>query len=639
MRNHFLRLTSSSTYRKTLYTYAVSIIVLTMVILGSMFGFFFVHMKNMNISNSQQLLSQMTDSSDRMRANVDNIMTIVANDSKTIQFLQESRDRLDNYYLFLRLRDFMASYSYVSDLSVINLDTQICIRAVGCDASDTANLTFAQDNLRIGLNVKSRTIVVAGKNVNVVTFLQYLPYQNCVIIVDLFPDWFQYPIGSSGIRTVYIIDSDGNAVTNNAREIEDGQSLAEKFYGLLENQKSNAVELVFNDSQKRQILFLAKSQGLDWWYIDVQDYSSFYQMFGNIMALFLGIELLFFAFVLLISVFFSRRLQKPLIQLVNKCRATVGMENTGESDELLFIDNAIAKVEHERYQNEKYVRAQFLCNLILGREMPFFVPRETIQALGKEFFAKYYCVLLIKICSLAKLPDTAYSKEFKIYRYTVCNLADEIFAESFQCKTVELDEDMVGMLFLLPESHVSDDYILYFKQLKEFVEKQVKITVSGSLGPIVPDQKQIFESYRKAKQYLDIGQSIRHEELIDSNDIMNASYKEKNEKLVQSIVEYVKLHYSDMDLSLKSISDHLGLSTTYLGRIFKSISGESFSVFLTNYRLEQSKIELLETAKTVSEIAERAGFANPTYYATVFKNAYGMTPSAFRSQSKSLDKT
>jgi YesN/AraC family two-component response regulator len=101
---------------------------------------------------------------------------------------------------------------------------------------------------------------------------------------------------------------------------------------------------------------------------------------------------------------------------------------------------------------------------------------------------------------------------------------------------------------------------------------------------------------------------------------------------VDSILEYTEYNFYNPELSLKNISQIFGLSTTYLGKIFKSIQGEAYSTYLTNYRLEKSKLALVQTTKTVNEITGEIGLTNSTYFATLFKNTYGMTPTAFRSR-------
>ena len=257
-----------------------------------------------------------------------------------------------------------------------------------------------------------------------------------------------------------------------------------------------------------------------------------------------------------------------------------------------------------------------------------------MERLRQEFYAAFYCVLLIEIQPLQEPAEQEKAEEYKIYRYTVCNLADEIFGESFPCKTVETGETTVAVLLMTEKEVVSDEYILCFRQLKEFVEKQVGISANGSLGSVVAAQNEICLSYEKARQYLEMSRLIGRDKLVDSNNAASASYQEKNEKLVESIKEYAKLYFTDPELSLKSISQQFELSTTYLGKIFKSIRGVSFSAYVTQYRLEQSKVILMETNRTVAEIAEQVGFSNSTYYTTVFRNLYGITPSAFRHQAK-----
>lgn len=96
------------------------------------------------------------------------------------------------------------------------------------------------------------------------------------------------------------------------------------------------------------------------------------------------------------------------------------------------------------------------------------------------------------------------------------------------------------------------------------------------------------------------------------------------------MLEYTNSNFKNPDLSLKSISQVFGLSTTYIGKIFKSIQGESYSNYVMNYRLEKTKVALLDKTKTINDIAIEFGFTNSAYYASLFKNAYGMTPTVFR---------
>ncbi|MDD6175608.1 MAG: helix-turn-helix transcriptional regulator [Firmicutes bacterium] len=632
MKKYFRRLMSTSAFRRSLFGYALTILLVTVVILGTMFGVLAMDIREYGVDHSQQLLRQLVMTSERIKLEVDNLISTITTESNTQQFVQSKTDnKMNNFYLFLHLREVTGVYSYVADISVVNFSSGVTVHATGAEEGEPTALSEPiRQALKDGRQILVRAVTIAGKKQNVVSFLQYLPYNNSAIIVDVFTDGFGYSIGTAS-REVYVLDESGEAVTQNAREIVDGVTVAQR---LTELRAGHTGQQVYDDSAGRRFYFFTYSEKLGWWFVDVQDYSQFYSNFTRAATVCLVVALLLLAMCVLISVLFSHKLQKPLRQLVNKCRATVGAEELHDEDELQFIDKAITRVEHERYQSEHYVQAQFLRNLMLGQEMPFFVSREITERFGKKFHSAFYCVLLIEIQPMKELSERERAEEYKIYRYTVCNLADEIFGEDFSCKTVETGEKTVAVLLMLEQETVSEKYVLCFRQLKEFVEKQVDISVNGSLGSVVDRQNEICLSFTKAKQYLEMSRLIGRDKLVDSNNASNSNYQEKNEKLVESIEEYAKLNLSDPGLSLKSLSQNFGLSTTYLGKIFKSIRGVSFSAYVTQCRLERSCAALRETNRTVSEIAEQVGFSNSTYFTTVFKNAYGVTPSAYRNKTK-----
>ncbi|MHB8963053.1 MAG: response regulator [Saccharofermentanales bacterium] len=100
--------------------------------------------------------------------------------------------------------------------------------------------------------------------------------------------------------------------------------------------------------------------------------------------------------------------------------------------------------------------------------------------------------------------------------------------------------------------------------------------------------------------------------------------------LITRARDYIRLHYSDEDLSLDTIAGHVSVSSGYLSALFKKEAGLNFSDYLTNVRMENA-IELLKstTLKTY-EIAYKTGFSNPHYFSISFKKHTGLTPSEFR---------
>ncbi|WMJ85582.1 AraC family transcriptional regulator [Anaerocolumna sp. MB42-C2] len=632
MKKFIKKLLSYSVYRKTLLAYSVSILVITVLILICTYKVFSNNLKDYSTETSKQLLNQLVSGVENVKTDVDNVMTVIAGDSKALRFYQNKKDNKQvDYYLFLRLTEIKSYYSYIEDIAAINFNNSVCLKALGSN-NENETINFVSSMIKEQKYIVPRTIKMPGESKNVVSFIQYLPYYNAAVVIDVNADWFQYSINKNGKeeRCVYIIDSNGNAVTGNTKDIIENQPLSDYFYSIITLKNKMQGCFVYDDKVRRQMVFFSKSAEFGWWFIDVQDYSYFNKTFQDISYPFIGISAVFILICLIISVLFNKKIKKPLVQLVNKCRNAADMEELSDMDELRYLDIAIARGKQERYAHQNYIRTQFLRCLLLDQQMPLMIPEHELRQIRGEYLANHFSVLLIKIQNLESFSEEEQEEEFKIYRYTICNLADEIFEKSFRCKAVDIGNDLVGLLFMLEKKDIPEDYMLCFKQLKQFAEEMIHITISGSLGLIVDHQKDVFISCQKAKQYLEMNQLIGREELVDSNNQVTANYHEKNKKLVESILEYTISNYKNPDLSLKSISQIFGLSTTYVGKIFKSIQGESYSNYVMNYRLEKTKAVLLETTKTINDIAIEFGFTNSAYYATLFKNAYGMTPTAFR---------
>jgi len=100
--------------------------------------------------------------------------------------------------------------------------------------------------------------------------------------------------------------------------------------------------------------------------------------------------------------------------------------------------------------------------------------------------------------------------------------------------------------------------------------------------------------------------------------------------VVLQVRAYLDENYALPELSLESMADQVHLSAGYLGMLFKSYSGFSFGDYLNKVRMEKAKHLLSTTAMTTGLISEKVGILNSTYFFTLFKKTYGMTPTQFR---------
>jgi len=82
-------------------------------------------------------------------------------------------------------------------------------------------------------------------------------------------------------------------------------------------------------------------------------------------------------------------------------------------------------------------------------------------------------------------------------------------------------------------------------------------------------------------------------------------------------------------LSLESVAAELGVSTGHLSRLFTRVTGLPFRPFVMQRRVERAKRLLLEPLNNVVQVAESCGYANPAYFARVFRKLVGCSPSEY----------
>jgi two-component system response regulator YesN len=104
----------------------------------------------------------------------------------------------------------------------------------------------------------------------------------------------------------------------------------------------------------------------------------------------------------------------------------------------------------------------------------------------------------------------------------------------------------------------------------------------------------------------------------------------RHDEVVSRIVDIIRSHYMDQGLCLDSIADDMGLSATYIGRLFKKQTLKTILSCIIDVRMDKACELLLTTNLAVGDIAQKTGFSNSPYFYKAFKKFHGVTPADFR---------
>ena len=89
------------------------------------------------------------------------------------------------------------------------------------------------------------------------------------------------------------------------------------------------------------------------------------------------------------------------------------------------------------------------------------------------------------------------------------------------------------------------------------------------------------------------------------------------------------------DIGLPSVqycADQLHLSANYLGDLIKKETGKSAQEQIQLYLIDMAKEKVLDTSRSISEIAYELGFKYPQHFTRLFKKCVGTSPNEYRMQ-------
>jgi len=101
-------------------------------------------------------------------------------------------------------------------------------------------------------------------------------------------------------------------------------------------------------------------------------------------------------------------------------------------------------------------------------------------------------------------------------------------------------------------------------------------------------------------------------------------------KRIEKAVEYLKQHYGNVDLRIRDLADAVNMSEKHFRRIFFDIYQKTPYLFLQEFRIHNAEILLLNTTKSISEIALQCGFGDIYSLSHSFKKHTGVSPIEYR---------
>jgi AraC-like DNA-binding protein len=119
-------------------------------------------------------------------------------------------------------------------------------------------------------------------------------------------------------------------------------------------------------------------------------------------------------------------------------------------------------------------------------------------------------------------------------------------------------------------------------------------------------------------------------ELISGTEINTHDLKHKDNIL--KIFLHLASRNFRKERQIQFYADHLNVSSTYLSRTVKELTGNTVLSYLSNFLYNEICIQLKTTDKTISEIADELNFSDQSALTNFFRTKAGVSPVAYRSK-------
>lgn len=203
-------------------------------------------------------------------------------------------------------------------------------------------------------------------------------------------------------------------------------------------------------------------------------------------------------------------------------------------------------------------------------------------------------------------------------RQDVDSLMDE-FINDLRCLSVEKVKNALYDLFIEVYKAIS------------VIQKEENLKLSVDISKYLQELSSL--------QYLDGAHNLFERMINDVERERTANVDDRHEVVVKQAFHIIREKILDPNLCRSMIADEIGISNSYLSRIFKDKVGVSLSDMINETKLKIAAEQLRNTNKSIKEIIEGVGIVNQSYFTVMFKKKFGILPTEYRNRRQEKTET
>lgn len=233
------------------------------------------------------------------------------------------------------------------------------------------------------------------------------------------------------------------------------------------------------------------------------------------------------------------------------------------------------------------------------------------------------------VCSSCAMAHEHLREQGRIESYTA-----QCFAGLTESAVpVKLGEEVIGYL-QTGQVLLQEPTELEVEQIVEHLEHQgVNLTRENIRELYLENHVMPHHQYEAVIRMLEIFaghlSTIVNQLALDKTDV------EKEPERVAMARAYISKHL-DENLTLPRVAEAVNTSSFYFSRMFKQVTGHTFTEYLAMARIERAKNLMRDNNKNITQIAYESGFQSLSQFNRVFRKVQNEAPGSFRKRIHSL---
>lgn len=211
---------------------------------------------------------------------------------------------------------------------------------------------------------------------------------------------------------------------------------------------------------------------------------------------------------------------------------------------------------------------------------------------------------------------------------TYLNGIQENLEKAYNAMDVESMRQQFKQFFLLPMPVLCGTEAMDFIRatIRYLCERYGQVTKDGNGATSA--QQEIYTEIGRQISFPDYEKSLTNQ--VEKYMLEMAEFvRDKNAKPVLRACAYIESHYAE-HITLETMAGLVNLNPIYFSNLFKKEVGQSFTEYLTGYRMKIAKELLRGTDRNINEIADSLGYTDARYFSKVFKKEVGIKPTDYR---------